>query len=266
MAFSTTLINEEQNELVSDQESNPGGMTQLRRFLDKNFYFTLGLLCVAIKVLVQIQGSGHAVSYIENDTAIHPATSRPVVLWLHNIAFAAWFGFFVLQTALVRIQKVKWRGLVGWFGFGLGTVMVPLGIATAILKGRQEVASSWGVDAQSNLLSAFFNVLVFGVFFALAVWWRQKPEIHRRLLLIATCGLLYGAFFNFNHFENHFLFFAGVDLVIALGVLRDLCVDRRVHKAYLIAVPALVASQAVVNYMWAGHPTWWMQFAHSIIG
>ncbi len=266
MALTSALTREVQSEPIPVAEGAIGVMTPFRQFLDKYFYLSMALLCVAIKLFAIVQGSGHAVSYIENDSPIHPAASRPLALWLHNIAFSAWLGFFILQSALVRVHQVKWHRWLDWFGIGLGTVMVPLGIATAIVKGRQEVALSWGADAQANLLGEFFNTLAFGVLFALAVWSRRKPEFYWRLLFIATCGMLYGIFFNFDIVENHFLFYTCVDLVIGLGILRDLFVDRRVHKVYLIAVPALVASQAVVSYMWMEHPAWWMRFAHSIIG
>ncbi|MGA7316796.1 MAG: hypothetical protein WBX22_22820 [Silvibacterium sp.] len=38
------------------------------------------------------------------------------------------------------------------------------------------------------------------------------------------------------------LFFLCVIAVILLGVARDLLVDRRIHKVYLIAVPVLFVS------------------------
>jgi hypothetical protein len=33
---------------------------------------------------------------------------------------------------------------------------------------------------------------------------------------------------------------AGVDALICLGVIRDLMVERRVHKVYLYALPILI--------------------------
>ena len=106
----------------------------------------------------------------------------------------------------------------------------------------------------------------FAVFFGLAVLWRKKPELHRRLLFIATCGLLDAAFGRFDYIYNHGLFFPCLDGVILLGVLRDLYVNRRIHKVYAYALPPLMVVQAFVTYTWKSSSGWWVHIAHAILG
>ena len=96
--------------------------------------------------------------------------------------------------------------------------------------------------------------------------WRRKPELHRRLLFIATCGLLDAAFGRFDYLYLHGLFFPCLDGVILLGVLRDVLVNRRVHRVYINALPGLFTVQAVVTYTWMSSSTWWVKLAHSILG
>jgi hypothetical protein len=174
--------------------------------------------------------------------------------------------FFLFQSALVRAHKVKLHRTLGWIGAGLGMVMVPIGIATTIVKGREELAALWGAGAVANLLDGFFNPIAFGVFFTLAILLRKNPDFHRRLMFIATCGLLAFAFTRFDFILDHALFFPLVDLVIVLGVLRDLIVDRRVHKVYLTALPALIVVQAFVTFAWQYNSGWWLRIAQAIIG
>jgi hypothetical protein len=57
-----------------------------------------------------------------------------------------------------------------------------------------------------------------------------------------------------------------VDLVILLGVARDLLVDRRVHKVYLYALPILIVGQSLAVYIWRNDPSWWHGIAHAILG
>jgi hypothetical protein len=260
------LFDEEGNAPARAHQGLTGPTIGFRAFVDEYFYFSMALLFIAIKLFAALQSSGAAASYVEGDTPIHPAASRPWILWAHNVAFSAWFLFFLFQSTLVRAQRIKWCRIFGWFGAGLGFVMVPIGIATAVVKGREELAALWGLGAVANLLTRFFDVIAFGVFLSLAVLYRKHPEFHRRFIFIATCGLLATAFTRFDFILNHSLFFPLVDLLIVLGVLRDLMVDRRVHKVYLTAFPALIVVQAVITFAWQYNSAWWLGIAHTILG
>jgi hypothetical protein len=57
-----------------------------------------------------------------------------------------------------------------------------------------------------------------------------------------------------------------VDLLILLGVVRDFAVDRRVHKVYLYALPAVMIGQNLALYLWRMNPHWWHSFTHVIMG
>jgi hypothetical protein len=65
---------------------------------------------------------------------------------------------------------------------------------------------------------------------------------------------------------NHNLFYLCLDLLIALGVVRDLVVDGRVHKVYRYALPALIAGQSLAIYMWRIDPAWWRTIGRGILG
>ncbi len=43
-------------------------------------------------------------------------------------------------------------------------------------------------------------------------------------------------------------FFVGVDLLVLLGVARDLIVNRRVHWVYRVGFPVFVVCQGIVMY------------------
>jgi len=112
----------------------------------------------------------------------------------------------------------------------------------------------------------FFDMLAFGTLLGLAILWRGKPELHRRFLVLATCGLLAAAFARFDYVFYHNLFYVCVDVVMLLGVARDLLVDRRVNKVYLYGIPALVIGQNMAIYLWRGAPGWWVSMSKEILG
>jgi phage shock protein PspC (stress-responsive transcriptional regulator) len=229
-------------------------------FLKRYFYFLMSLLMAAIV----ISGFRRTV----NDHLFHPAVPRPFILWIHASAFAGWVIFFILQSTLVRVHKVSWHRSIGWFGAGLAAVMVPLGVTTAIIMARFNMVQlhQSESDTRSFLSIPFCDMIVFGVCIGLAIYWRTKPEFHRRLIFIATCMLMDAAFGRFDYLFDHNLFYPCLDLLILLGVVRDLVVDGRVHKVYRYALPLMVVGQSLAVYMYRGDPSWWQGITRAIVG
>jgi hypothetical protein len=211
---------------------------------------------------IVIWGFSHTI-----DAALfHPAIPRPFILWIHGIAFASWVVFYILQSALVRTHNVKVHRSIGWFGVALASIMVPLGIAIAIIMGSFDKRHHLVTDADTFLSVPFGDMIIFGTLVTLAIAWRKKPDFHRRLLFLATCALLDAAFGRIDYIFDHSLFFVCADAVVLLGVARDLLVDRRVHKVYLVALPLIVIFHACLIYLWRGAPAWWLHIGQTILG
>jgi hypothetical protein len=234
-----------------------GALSGRRELLDRYFYFCMSLLFAAIVVV--------GFSQTVNQNLFHPAIARPAILWFHAGAFSAWVLFFIFQSTLVRTRNVKWHRFFGWFGAALGAAMVALGIATAIIMGRFDAVQLHLPDPTFLSLS-FLDMLVFGVSLALAILWRKKPEFHRRLLFVATCQLMDAPFGRSDYLFDNNLFYVALDLVILLGIARDLVVNRRVHTVYRYALPILIVGQGLAIYLWHGAPGWWVSVTHRLLG
>jgi hypothetical protein len=100
-----------------------------------------------------------------------------------------------------------------------------------------------GVEAFLSI--PFEDIIAFGTCMALAIYWRKKPEYHRRLVFIATCALMDAAIGRFDFCFDHNLFYPALDLLIVLGMVRDWVVDGRVHKVYLYALPSFIVLQSI---------------------
>jgi hypothetical protein len=225
--------------------------------VDRYFYLFFSLVVAGIVV------TGFSQTVDRN--LFHAAPPRPVLLWIHGAAFSGWVVFFILQSALVRVRKVSVHRTLGWFGAVLGAVMVTLGAVIAVVMGRFDAVQLHQPDP-AFLSVPFFDMLAFGTLLGLAIIWRTKPELHRRFLVLATCGLLDAAFARFDYLFDHRLFLVCVDVVMLLGVARDLLVDRRVHKVYLYGIPALLIGQNLAIYLWRGSPAWWLASCKEILG
>jgi hypothetical protein len=108
------------------------------------------------------------------------------------------------------------------------------------------------------------DLVSFAIPFSLATYWRRRPEFHRRLMLIASCGLTDAAFARFPFVSLAFSP-VGVDALILLGILRDLIVDRRIHKVYLYAFPLLLLFQIFCMQTYFHSSPWWVHIASALL-
>jgi Na+-transporting NADH:ubiquinone oxidoreductase subunit NqrE len=226
--------------------------------LNRYFYFSMSLLIAVIVVY----GFSHTIDH----NLLHATPRRPWILGLHAVVFSGWVIFFIVQSALVRTHNVRVHRTLGWFGAALGTVIPILGISTAISMGRFFILHAHSVLAAPFLVVQFCDMTSFAVPFALAIYWRNKPEFHRRLVLMASCTLTAAAFARFPLFlVPAGWFYVGVDLLILLGVVRDLIVSRRVHPAYLYGLPVLILAQSCAMYVLFTKSPHWLKIANAIL-
>jgi len=222
--------------------------------LDRPFYFCMSLLVA----LVVIYGFSRTVG----PRLFHPPSPRPAVLYVHAVVFTGWLAFFILQSALIRTRNVKVHRRLGWFGLALGISIVTVGVTTAIVIARFRIREG-ETNAASFMAVPLFDMVAFSVTFALAFYWRKKPEFHRRLMLVATCALTAA---SFGRLMPLTWFYGGVDLLIFFGVLRDLIVTKRIHPVYLYGLPLLMLGQIATIYTVANSQPAWLKIAHSLLG
>ncbi len=195
---------------------------------------------------------------------IHPKTPPPTILYFHAFVFYGWLAFFIFQSALVRTHNVRIHRTLGWFGVALGVVIPVLGISTAITMNRIRMMANPTSDAASFMLVPFLDIACFTTTFALAIYWRKKPEYHRRLILIASCALTAAGWGRFPIIPEA-VFYLGVDFLIFLGVVRDWIVSRRVHVVYRYALPAFMLAQTFVMYTVLTNAPYWLRISKTIL-
>jgi hypothetical protein len=212
--------------------------------------------------VVVVYGFSHT---IDRDL-IHPRTSPPWILYLHSLVFSTWILLFILQSALIRSRKVRLHRTLGWVGVGLAVSILVLGYTTSTAMDRLYLLHHIPVPFPfvSFLIVQIMDLVLFAVPFALAIYWRRRPDLHRRLMLIATCALTEAAF---GRFPSLHIFYApiGVDILILLAMLRDLIVERRIHKIYLYALPPMILLQTCAEYTVIHRSLWWIKIANCLL-
>jgi hypothetical protein len=228
-----------------------------KTFLNRYFYLCMSLLMASIVVW--------GFSRTVNQNLFHASPPRPLLLWIHGTAFSSWVVFFILQSALVRVRKVAIHRTLGWFGATLAACMTVLGFTIAVVMTRFDITVLHQKDVASFLSIPFEDMIIFGSCVALAIYWRKKPDYHRRLIFMATCLLMDAPVGRFDFIFDNNLFFPFLDCLILLGVARDWFVDGRVHKVYLYALPPIIALQSLAMYAWRINPGWWQSITRAIL-
>lgn len=230
---------------------------QLKTFLSRYFYFCMALMMAGLAV--------RAFSRTVDAGLLHANPPRPRLLWFHGATFAAWIVLFLVQSTLVRVRQVKVHRTLGWVGAALAAIMVVSGFIVSVVMLRFEIIVTHRKVA-SFLSILWADMILFGACMALAIYFRRKPEYHRRLVFLASCQLMQAIFVRFHYLGIHDLYFPALDLLIVAGIFRDVTVDGRINRVYVCVFPAMIVLQGFATYLKWVNPSWWQAATMAILG
>lgn len=228
--------------------------------LDHRFYLLMSVLIVA--------AIAYGFSQTIRQNLINPSIPRPWILYVHAAVFFGWVALFVTQATLIQTRNVRWHRRLGRAGIAIGASIPVVGIATALAMARFNVLNGLRSPdyAAAFLIVPINDMVAFVTSFVLAVWWRRKPEYHRRLMLMATCCLTAAAFARFPFITIDALrWYGGVDALILLGVARDFLFTGNVHPVYRYGFPLIVLAQSLTMIAFLGQVSIWMSIGERLI-
>jgi len=122
-------------------------------------------------------------------TGIPISTTLRPLIHTHALVFSAWMLLFIAQSTLVATGRTQVHRRLGVLGAVLIPVMTVLGVLTAV-RGARDGWNPGGpfADPQAFMVVGFGDILVFSCFAAAGLYYRQRPAIHKRLMLLATVG------------------------------------------------------------------------------
>ena len=193
---------------------------------------------------------------------VHPSPPLSALLLVHGLAFTMWLVLLIVQSGLVRADRVDVHKRLGIFGAGLAAVVVGLGLAATVDAARRG-ASADGMTPLAFMIFPLGQTLLFGTFVGLGLWKRRQPELHRRFILLATICLMTPAIARIVDKRSILASFLTLIFVV-VAMLHDWKSRRRVHPVYVWGgVILLVAGplRAVI-----GNTAAWQAFARWLIG
>jgi hypothetical protein len=199
--------------------------------------------------------------YLKGASQGPPATA---LIHFHAFVFSAWLVLLLVQSGLVSVRRVELHRRLGIAGALLAAVMVPTGMMTAIDAARAGSARP-GLSPLVFMIFPLGQIVIFAVFLGAALWKRRRPEIHRRLILLANAALITPALARLPFVGSRPIIALGLSaLFVGAGMVHDRKTRGRVHPVYLWGGLALVLSgPARIAF---AQTTAWQTFARWLVG
>lgn len=151
--------------------------------VDRRFYMAMAICAIVVAAL------GFAPSGLDPAARRGPLT--PLVA-AHAAMSVAWLALFFVQTALAARRQIALHRQLGAMTMLLAPVMIISGYMVAIAMARRgfDLSGDLGIDADPllGLVNPLGDLATFGILVAGGYWYRQRRDVHKRLMLLATVG------------------------------------------------------------------------------
>ncbi|HVF16784.1 MAG TPA: hypothetical protein VNA21_07720 [Steroidobacteraceae bacterium] len=167
------------------------------------------------------------------------------VIHIHAAVFVGWLLLVIAQAALAATGRRALHVKLGSFGIIYGVFLIFVGLATAFVHFAVRIEAGNIEQARNQLFVPLTDLMVFTPFLFAAWLYRRNPEVHKRLIIVATTVLLIAA-------VHRMTFILGARPIpparvllvwlapIYLGMIHDLVKQRRVHPVYVIGIAAII--------------------------
>lgn len=198
----------------------------------------------------------------------------PAHLYIHGTVLTTWFVLAFAQPYLIAKIRFQLHRQLGVFGAVLAFGVVVTGLWIVALRDAP-IIDEQPMRGAGNILSVFMfaSCVVLGIFF------RRRSSTHKRLMLMASMPVLSPALDRvaripeLNELVVKTMYWLPVEppeaafalfcflLLLAIMVVRDLIIERRVHQGTLWGLTALfpVAIAATFAFTASGA---WVAFVH----
>lgn len=218
-------------------------------FSPSRFYLTIAITCALVAFL------GFTPTYWAPLTTGSLAEAQ--VVHLHAVLFSAWNLFFIVQAGLAGTGRIARHRALGLVGISLASMMLFVGLATAIYSAGVHIAAGFGDRARGFMIVPVTTILFFAVAVGVAVVNRARPEVHKRWMVVASVAILMAAVARIVRFlrfgtdvpagpppiEMSVVPALGTDLLIIAAMIHDWRTRGRVHPAYWIGGGTWLAIQ-----------------------
>lgn len=176
-------------------------------------------------------------------------------LHIHGWSFFLWYLLVPIQAMLIATGRVRLHMALGSASLVLAAVMVFTGLLVASVRIEHgltaaevnEFVTFWAYFGQLIM----YNLLLFVLFYGAAIAKRKQPDIHKRMIVLATASVLPAAIFRIIVALGDFYWLATPGWVmpaafflpavfILIGMAHDRVVKGSVHRVYFFGLTILI--------------------------
>ncbi len=171
----------------------------------------------------------------------------------HGVVFFLWLALFLAQARLIASRQIRLHRRLGIAAVFLAAFMTPLGYETSVAMVRRGFDLSGDLgridpDPAREVIFPLGDLLMFAVLFAAAIYFRRRPEMHKRLMLFANIALMPAPL---AHLIGHTPWLAAmpasiiaipISFFLLAAVGREFLLTRRVHPLTCVLAAGMLIS------------------------
>ena len=182
---------------------------------------------------------------------------QPLLIHIHAIIFTGWLVLFFLQAYFAATRRIQLHLAVGRVGICYGVLLLIVGLTTGVVR----AAARTDGFAEELLLAIFEDMLMFGGFFGVAIWYRKRPAIHRPAMVVAATSLLVAAVARMEFLPSETIRFLIWSLPVLIALAVQFRQTRTVHPVYLVglgifAIRAVNIPFIAISAAWESFSQW----------
>jgi len=201
--------------------------------------------------------------------AVFGTRPLPFYLHLHGLIFTTWFALFFVQARLVARHRIDLHQRLGIFGAFLAPLAACTAAGVSIHAARRAYLANPAalVDHLQPFALDLGSSLTFALLVAAALYFRRRGGIHKRLMVLASCGLLLPAVGRLlEQIPLYFLHAGGLwemvgftEITPIVCILYDTIKHRRLHPGF--AWGGLVLLSSLPVFMIIANTSVWLKFS-----
>ena len=195
---------------------------------DRSRVYSLTGLAIIVIALIGFSRTYYLRTWFD----VPPLTMR---LHFHGLVLTLWLGLFLAQSMLISVGRRSLHRRLGFAGVGLAVAVVATTYMAAIEAAHVDGARG-GITAADRLYSNIVILVLFGLFVAVGTLCRQRADIHKRSMLLATIAIVGPAVTRAT--------------VLLLG--------RGIRDPHVFVMSALLLAAVLADWRTRGRPHWWL--------
>jgi hypothetical protein len=232
-------------------------------FLERHFLAGMAWLFVIVAV------AGFAPRSLAIVSGMMP--SPPIVVHLHAAVMASWVSLLAVQATLSLTGRMDLHRKWGAASLVVAPLVLIMLIAITVIRQNAAAGTPAGPVVNNILLVQIRSIVLFPIFFIWALRTRRTdPEMHKRMMLLATLMLLDAAiarmsWLPYNEFPKRYLaVHIYLLLLLVPALLHDLIRRERIHRAWVWGLALTLPWVVATEFLWGSH--WWRELGPKLVG